>query len=758
MACRTAILVWSLAVVGVSGDERVGRLRGTVSTTTVAEVTDPWAEARDGKYFGVAPSDVEHGLSSQVLEQIYGQAAMDRAQRWVGENRVLYCGNASAPDQDLLGEFPFVAPTTAATYWPGACPNSAKAQQLFDKGLAFRFLFNDNEAACAFAAAEHEDPECSMAILAQAYSVGPNVNYAELASPSVYALILKLLTRAKDLLERPDKPAQSEYAPALHGALRKFYCVDGAGALESMLALEEKEAYAAYKSQMTNCTHDFVVAISSIASAYPSDPNLQSIAAGALMQDPAWKWWRKGSSVAGALVHVSLADEKHNSEVTAIKMASELIRPADALAYTAIESALNVQPDHLGALHFAIHSLEQGPAPRWAESVADRLLKYSNHQGHAIHMQTHIATRIGNYNDSYAYNLLSVQADADWNMNRTGGGIMSLLYKYVPHNTAFAAEAAQHMGNFKNLAAAIQSLNYCAGFGMVANPRMASLGNFLGRQMLQPLRFGKYSELVSSLADGAPNAPVSGLHTEAKLYLHLPGQNYTIDQETEGTEALRNSLSDIRLFVLVVANARLGNVAAAEQNLEHLLGSPNKRQACEDELRVAESSNSGTPAKAKTLATCRFAKFDRAQDEVLNSESSAASGTLTINNDDNIQAIYLLVAAAEVARARGDDKSEREMLELAFAYQTQLQYDEPAPFFYPVGETLAGNLFRRGNPASLQEAKNVLRMVLFQWPRSSLASFALHSVLDQQGHKTEAAFALADATRYNDTELSMNWL
>jgi hypothetical protein len=373
-------------------------------------------------------------------------------------------------------------------------------------------------------------------------------------------------------------------------------------------------------------------------------------------------------------------------------------------------------------------------------------------------MQTHIATRIGNYNDSYAYNLIAVQADADWNMNRTGGGIMSLLYKYVPHNTAFAAEAAQHMFNFKNLAASIQSLNYCAGFGMVANPRMGSLGNFLGRQMLQPLRFGKYSELVSSLADGARNAPVSGLHTKAKLSLNLPGQNYTIDHETEGTEALRNGLSDIRLFVLVVANARLGNVAGAEKNLEHLLDSPAKREDCEGGLRIDDSREASAPAKAKTLAACRFEKYLNDQSATLHSDSNAASGTLTINNADNIQAIYLIVAAAEVARAKGDEQSERDMLELAFSYQKHMQYDEPAPFFYPVGETLAGNLFRQGDPASLDKAEDVLRTVLFQWPRSALASFALYSVLDHKGHNTEAAFVLADATLYNDTELSMNLL
>ena len=41
-------------------------------------------------------------------------------------------------------------PPTKTTNWPGACPNSDQAQRLFDMGLVWRMMFNDNEAACAF--------------------------------------------------------------------------------------------------------------------------------------------------------------------------------------------------------------------------------------------------------------------------------------------------------------------------------------------------------------------------------------------------------------------------------------------------------------------------------------------------------------------------------------------------------------------------------------------------------------------------------
>jgi len=110
----------------------------------------------------------------------------------------------------------------------------------------------------------------------------------------------------------------------------------------------------------------------------------------------------------------------------------------------------------------------------------------------------------------------------------------------------------------------------------------------------------------------------------------------------------------------------------------------------------------------------------------------------------------------ELAHARGED-AEYPLLHKAFEYQQEMQYDEPSPFFYPVGESLAGYLLRNGTHDSLT-AERVLRTVPFQWPRSALASFGLYAVLDRKGQKTTAAFALGDATRHNDTELSLEWL
>merc|ERR1712032_255961 len=116
------------------------------------------------------------------------------------------------------------------------------------------------------------------------------------------------------------------------------------------------------------------------------------------------------------------------------------------------------------------------------------------------------------------------------------------------------------------------------------------------------------------------------------------------------------------------------------------LSSPAMREGC----NATEETANETIASAEALAACKYEQFLQSRNQTLDSTSATASGTLTINNGANIMALYVSIAAAELARAQGDKDMEYALLKRAFDYQKELQYDEPAPFFYPVGETLAG--------------------------------------------------------------------
>ena len=96
---------------------------------------------------------MKFGLSDEVSRTLFGPEATKRAQAWTESGKNLWCGTKDDPEtvpED--GVFPYEAPPTTNTNWPGACPNP-ESQKIFDKALAYRMLFNDNESVCGFQAA-----------------------------------------------------------------------------------------------------------------------------------------------------------------------------------------------------------------------------------------------------------------------------------------------------------------------------------------------------------------------------------------------------------------------------------------------------------------------------------------------------------------------------------------------------------------------------------------------------------------------------
>ncbi|WPT13424.1 hypothetical protein PSENEW3_00001264 [Picochlorum sp. SENEW3] len=707
-----------------------------------------------GVFGGYSPADIPGGLSTETMLSLYGKDALERATRWAKEGKALWCSTAADPDADppLAGVFPFVSPPTQSTNWPGACPNSNEAQALFNKGLGWRMLFNDNEATCAFQAASRVDPTCSMAFLGAALAMGPNVNYAFITSDRVYRLILESLNGGLAALNSGTK--QSALAEAVYAALSQRYCVPTKEALDEALALPVRDSFERYNNQSASCNVEYANTVSALAEEIPQDPNIAALAAGALMQLPAWQWWSIGSTYAGDLVNVSSAAGENN--LTSIGLASGLVERNASIANAILQRGLQVQPKHLGILHYMIHNLEASPQPTWALSVATDLYdEGGSTQGHAAHMKTHMDMRVGDYEQAILGNWVAQNDDAWWNLNRTGGGIMSVLYKYVPHNTAFIAEAAQHGANWKNLAASLTFLGYAAGNPMLADESMQSLGQYLTRQFLQPLRFGMYEQVL------AGSDLVEGVGVNASIKITLP-------DGTTGKSPCDDCWSGLTL-AKSIALSRLGRPQEANNQLAQLIqySSP---YGCGNDIvskAVPDACNPENIAASPVNSAIEISRYwnstivaSRKTTNDLN--SSSASGTLTINNLNPIAMIYMLLPSAELKGAEGDIDEEIVLLRYALEAQSQLQYDEPSPFFYQIQETLAGALMQRGEPQDLEEAINALRSELFAWPRSSLATLGLAQALQLSNTTAENSagieIMLQEALTMNDTVLDTSWL
>ncbi|KAG1658600.1 hypothetical protein FOA52_016212 [Chlamydomonas sp. UWO 241] len=293
------VLLLCTAAAGTAPAASAAAAAGTFPPDALWAAPGGGSDAAGASFAGVAASDAGFSyLTPGVLREMYGPDALSRARAWAAQGRVLWCGNASRPDDEpLAGEFPTGLPQVAthATSWPGACPglHDLRAQQLIDAGLVWRSAFNDNDAACAFRAATRLAPRCALAHVLLAYTVSPNVNYPFVVDDSMHRLILESLKSARGILATASEEQHPAAAPLLQALLARM-CVseEEPGALDAALAMPEKEAHQAFHKGRVVCETAFQDLAAGLAHAYPEDPNFATIAVGALMGQPTWMWWQ----------------------------------------------------------------------------------------------------------------------------------------------------------------------------------------------------------------------------------------------------------------------------------------------------------------------------------------------------------------------------------------------------------------------------------------------------------------------------------
>ena len=100
-----------------------------------------------------------------------------------------------------------------------------------------------------------------------------------------------------------------------------------------------------------------------------------------------------------------------------------------------LESLLARFPDHPGACHYYIHSVEASPAPDRALACAERLPALMPGAGHLVHMPAHIYMRVGRYHEATKRNEHAADVDRNYLAGRKLGG--DYADGYYTHNLHF---------------------------------------------------------------------------------------------------------------------------------------------------------------------------------------------------------------------------------------------------------------------------------------------------------------------------------
>jgi tetratricopeptide (TPR) repeat protein len=388
---------------------------------------------------------------------------------------------------------------------------SARAQLFINQGLMLTYGFNHAEASRSFREAARLDPKCAMAYWGMALVLGPNINLAMAPEkePQAYEMMQKAIALKKNASEREQ---------AYIDALAKRY------------SGEDKPNRSALDRAYTEAMRE-------LHNRYPDDLDAATLYAEAVMDLRPWNYWMR--------------DMQPYPETV------EVIR--------VLESVLARNPNHPGAVHLYIHTVEYA-RPELAEAGAERLWKLAPGAGHLVHMPSHIFRRVGRYADASKSNEDAIAADEDYITQCRAQGVYPLAY--YPHNIHFLWDSATMEG--RSLVAIEAARKASSSIPADAWRQVPLLHQFLVTPLFAYTRFGEWELILSE-----PRPPDESLFWTG-VWHYARGLAFTatgkLDDATQELENLRRIASQKSLDGYRVTFSRNGAKAILEIAIEVLAG------------------------------------------------------------------------------------------------------------------------------------------------------------------------------------------
>lgn len=268
-------------------------------------------------------------------------------------------------------------------------PNANQAQRFYRQGLLSVYGFNKPEAINSFVAAAKAAPGAPMPYWGIALAAGPDIN----TTPSTECLSLaaEAVERAAELADMRDTDGSE------HAWLSKK---------ERKIIEAQRTRYKRSGGAIEVDARGYANEMGEVAAQYPTDHDVATLYASALLNIARWQWWHDGA-----------------------------LTPEASLARSVLRNVLALEPDHIGANHYFIHATEQSPDPAEALPSAERMADLAPGAGHIVHMPSHIYRRMGKHAEATAANYRAVAADRAY-IDHTPESAQYPL-RYLNHNLHF---------------------------------------------------------------------------------------------------------------------------------------------------------------------------------------------------------------------------------------------------------------------------------------------------------------------------------
>ena len=332
--------------------------------------------------------------------------------------------------------------------------NSPEAQTWFNRGMAWCYGFNHEEAIRCFEQVLVHDPHCAMAHWGIGYAIGPNYN------------------KRWEAFDEADKKYSLERALAACAAAAA--AADGVSPVEQGLIRALGTRYPARPAEpdFGPWSEAYARAMREVFNAHRDDLDVCALYAEALMNRTPWALWD--------LVTGKPAENAGTVEATEI-----------------LEAALRQGGErHPGLLHFYVHLMEMSPHPEKALRAGDALVHVAPDAGHLVHMPTHIDVLCGDYQHVVERNHAAIVADRKF---LARAGAMNFYSAYRVHNYHFKAYGAMFLGQLGTALEAIDEMTATlpAELLRTGSPPMADwLEGFISVKQHVLIRFGKWRAIL----------------------------------------------------------------------------------------------------------------------------------------------------------------------------------------------------------------------------------------------------------------------
>jgi tetratricopeptide (TPR) repeat protein len=260
-----------------------------------------------------------------------------------------------------------------------------------------------------------------------------------------------------------------------------------------------------------------------------------------------------------------------------------------------LESVMKRDPNHLGAIHYYIHSVEASNNPERALAGANKLAALAPGAGHIVHMPAHVYIRTGDYDAAVKTNEQAAEVDRVYIKATGAQGIYPMMY--YSHNLHFVAMCGAMNGRY---AEARKNADLLAANVGPHVKDMPPLEGFMTAPVSVEIRFHHWNEILKMPApDPAMKTATIFWHFGRGLALAGTGKveeaeaEYKIVAEAEAATApdvifqmpINNKTKDILKIAKDVMGAK---IAIAKKDSNGAIAMLRDAVAIQDTLKYGE--------------------------------------------------------------------------------------------------------------------------------------------------------------------------